>query len=81
VNYPAKPVRYSTSRVKITGAEAKSAIYLDYEGNKDKSPTLLVGLFQTHTKQPSLNHFLRLVLTGIALKVSMQKTMQLWSCA
>ena len=38
---PAKPLRYTTSRVKITAAQAKSAIYLDYEGNKDKAPTLL----------------------------------------
>jgi len=38
---PAKPIRYETSKVKITLAEAKSAIYLDYEGNKDKEPTLL----------------------------------------
>ena len=41
MNSPAKPIRYKTSKVKITSAEAKSAIYLDYEGNKDKSPTLL----------------------------------------
>ena len=41
MNIPAKPLRYTTSRVKITAAQAKSAIYLDYEGNKDKAPTLL----------------------------------------
>ena len=41
MNIPAKPPRYTTSRVKITAAQAKSAIYLDYEGNKDKAPTLL----------------------------------------
>lgn len=41
MNLPAKPLRYTTSRVKITAAQAKSAIYLDYEGNKDKAPTLL----------------------------------------
>jgi hypothetical protein len=41
MNLPAKPIRYETSKVKITSAEAKSAIYLDYEGNKDKEPTLL----------------------------------------
>ena len=41
MNSPAKPIRYKTSKVKITSADAKSAIYLDYEGNKDKSPTLL----------------------------------------
>ena len=41
MNLPAKPYRYTTSKVKITPAEAKSAIYLDYEGNKDKAPTLL----------------------------------------
>ena len=41
MNSPAKPIRYKTSKVKITSSEAKSAIYLDYEGNKDKSPTLL----------------------------------------
>jgi hypothetical protein len=36
VNYPAKPLHYTTSRVKITAAQAKIAIYLDDEGNKDK---------------------------------------------
>ena len=36
MNLPAKPLRYSTSRVKITPAQAKSASYFDYEGNKDK---------------------------------------------
>ena len=41
MNLPAQPIRYKTSKIKITSAEAKSAIYLDYEGNKDKSPTLL----------------------------------------
>jgi hypothetical protein len=41
MNIPAKPLRYTTSRVKITSAQAKSAIYLDYEGNKGKAPTLL----------------------------------------
>jgi len=41
MNLPAKPIRYKTSKVKITSAEAKSTIYLDYEGNKDKSSTLL----------------------------------------
>jgi hypothetical protein len=41
MNLTAKPLRYATSKVKITPAEAKSAIYLDYEGNKDKAPTLL----------------------------------------
>ena len=41
MNLPAKPIRYKTSKVKITSSEAKSAIYLDYEGNKDKEPTLL----------------------------------------
>jgi hypothetical protein len=41
MNIPAKPLRYTTSRVKITAAQAKSAIFLDYEGNKDKAPTLL----------------------------------------
>jgi hypothetical protein len=35
------PVRFKTSRAKITSAEARQAIYLDYEGNKDKEPTLL----------------------------------------
>jgi len=41
MNLPAKPLRYTTSRVKITAAQAKSAIYLDYEGNMDQAPTLL----------------------------------------
>ncbi len=41
MNIPAKPLRCTTSKVKITAAQAKSAIYLDYEGNKDKAPTLL----------------------------------------
>ncbi len=41
MNSLAKPISYKTSKVKITSAEAKSAIYLDYEGNKDKEPTLL----------------------------------------
>jgi hypothetical protein len=41
MNLPAKPNRYKTSNVKITSTEAKSAIYLDYEGNKDKAATLL----------------------------------------
>ena len=34
MNLPAKPLRYSTSRVKITPVQAKSASYFDYEGNK-----------------------------------------------
>ena len=41
MNNPAKPLRYTTSRVKITAAQTKSAIFLDYEGNKDNAPTLL----------------------------------------
>ena len=41
MNSPAKPIRYKTLMIKITSSEAKSAIYLDYEGNKDKSSTLL----------------------------------------